>query len=124
MKNEKTHRDDLDTIQGHPICIDAFRAAGRDCFALIFDTAQLLKAYDIPSGDFISEVFSTTNRLRQLEIIIEYIGKIRETEAKMAGNSTASMILSDEIIFPPLHHRSILADPLEDIEVGIHAEDE
>ena len=125
--NNVESQDKQERKLGHPICIDAFRAAGRDCFALIFDTAQLLKAYDIPSVDFISEVFSTTNRLRQLEIIIEYIGKIREAEEKSPRDSIDIMDLINEtgdIKFPPVSHKRVLAESFEPIEEDLDAEQE
>lgn len=125
--NNMEGQDKQEDKHWHPICIDAFRAAGRDCFVLIFDIIQILKAYDISSIDFISEVFSTTNRLEQLDIIIKCIGKIREAEEKSPRGSINIVDLinkTGDIEFPPLSHIGVPADSFKPIEEDLDAEQE
>lgn len=60
-----------------PITLDAFRAAGRDLFEVIIDVDKLMRAYDISSLQFISDVFSTSIRYEQMGIVIAAMQVIR-----------------------------------------------
>ena len=63
--------------EARAITIDAFREAGRDLFELIVVMDKLMKAYDMTSLYFISDVFSTTSRYEQMGIIIAAMQTIR-----------------------------------------------
>ncbi len=66
------------------ISIDAFRTAGQDLFPLILDTEKLLHSYEMESVSFISEIFSTTSREKQFDILIETLQRIKNTPAESA----------------------------------------
>ncbi len=66
------------------ISIDAFRVAGQDLFSLILDTEKLLHSYGMESVTFISEIFSTTSREKQFDILIETLQRIKNTPAESA----------------------------------------
>ncbi len=64
------------------ISIDAFRVVGQDLFPLILDTEKLLHAYGLESVSFISDMFSTTSREKQFDILIETLQRIKNTPAE------------------------------------------
>ncbi len=64
------------------ISIDAFRVAGQDLFPLILDTEKLLHSYGLESVSFISDVFSTTSRKEQFDILIETLQRIKNAPAE------------------------------------------
>ncbi len=66
------------------ITIDAFRVAGQDLFPLILDTEKLLHAYGMESVSFISDMFSTTSREDQFDILINTLQRIKNTPLKSA----------------------------------------
>ncbi len=66
------------------ITIDSIRVAGQDLFLLILDIEKLLHAYGLESVSFISEIFSTTSREKQFDIIINTLMRIKETTVKPA----------------------------------------
>ncbi len=66
------------------ISIDAFHTAGQDLFPLILDTEKLLHAYGLESVSFISEIFSTTSREKQFDILIETLQRIKNTPSESA----------------------------------------
>ncbi len=64
------------------ISVDAFRMAGQDLFPLILDAEKLLHAYGMESVSFISDIFSTTSREKQFDILINTLQRIKETTVK------------------------------------------
>ncbi len=66
------------------ITIDSIRVAGQDLFPLILDTEKLLHAYGLESVSFISDIFSTTSREKQFDILINTLQRIKETTVKFA----------------------------------------
>ncbi len=66
------------------ISIDAFRTAGQDLFPLILDTEKLLHAYGMESVSFISDMFSTTSREEQFDILINTLQRIKNTPSESA----------------------------------------
>ncbi len=73
------------------ITIDAFRVAGKDLFPLILDTEKLLHSYGFESVTFISEIFSTTSREEQFDILIETLQRIKNTPAEPADCADVSL---------------------------------
>ncbi len=67
-----------------PITIDSIRVAGQDLFPLIMDMEKLLHAYRLESVSFISDIFSTTSREKQFDILINTLQRIKETTAEPA----------------------------------------
>lgn len=64
--------------QHHPITIDAFREAKADIFALIIDTDEFMRANGVSSITLISEAFSTTSRIKQLDSLIEALQLVKQ----------------------------------------------
>ncbi len=66
------------------ISIDAIRVAGQDLFPLILDMEKLLHSYGLESVSFISEIFSTTSREEQFDILVNTLQRIKNTPAESA----------------------------------------
>ncbi len=73
------------------ISIDAIRVAGQDLFPLILDTEKLLHAYGCESVTFISDMFSTTSRKKQFDILIETLQRIKNTPSESADCADVSL---------------------------------
>lgn len=60
-----------------PITIDSFRVAEQDLFEVIVSTEKLMCSYGISSLEFISDVFSRTVPLEQLDCVTDALGMIK-----------------------------------------------
>ena len=61
-----------------PITTDSFRLAGQDMFEVIISTEKLMRGHGISSLEFISDVFSRTDPLEQLDCVTDALSMIRE----------------------------------------------
>ncbi len=73
------------------ISIDAFRVAGKDLFPLILGTEKLLHSYGLESVSFISDMFSTTSREKQFDILINTLQRIKNTPSESADCADVSL---------------------------------
>ena len=86
-----------------PITLDAFRQAKEDIFSLIINTDEFMRANGVSSLDFVSDVFSTTSREKQVGIVIQALQLVKRklnsksNGMKSRGDSKKSRLESDEI---------------------------
>ncbi len=95
------------------ITIDAFRVAGQDLFPLILDIEKLLHAYGMESVSFISDMFSTTSREKQFDILINALQRIKETTAEPADNADCAECADIALPYPIVKKHRVEYNSLE-----------
>ena len=75
-----------------PITLDAFRLAGLDLFELIIDMDKLMHNYNMPTVQFISDVFSSTSKYEQMGYVIDNMQQLQQRiqevdNSKIEGSS-------------------------------------
>ena len=70
-----------------PITLDAFHLAGMDLFELIVDMDKLMHAYGMPTIQFISDVFSSTNKYEQIGYVIDNMKLLQQRVMEFDSDS-------------------------------------